>query len=250
MKGSPAFVENWAKLLRTNRLAILVEIVVVFLPVYLSLIISDRIGSDHIALGGNIVLLQGPIVYLGLMITLAVLWIASRLRGARWVDFGVTRSKSWLLTLLVGLGVALGIFGAVVLVINPILKAFPNVAPRDMSMYSHLEGNLPNLILNVAAMWVTAGFLEEFLWRGYLMNRLIDAQGRETTLSWVIALVGSAIIFGLIHLFQGPVGMFKTGAIGLVFGLSYLAVGRNLWPLIIAHGLIDTLDFVGHYLGG
>ncbi len=44
--------------------------------------------------------------------------------------------------------------------------------------------------------------------------------------------------------------MFKTGAIGLVFGIAYLAVQRSLWPLILAHGLIDTIDMITHYFGG
>ena len=88
------------------------------------------------------------------------------------------------------------------------------------------------------------------MWRGYLMNRLVDLQGRQTKLAWAIALVVSAAIFGLAHFIQGPIGVFWTGAIGLVFGLSYLAVGRNLWPVILAHGLIDTLDFISHYFGG
>jgi CAAX protease family protein len=248
--GSPTFAERLGELLRTNRLAALAEIVAVFLPVYLGVMISDRLGSDHTPLGGNIVLLQGPIAYLGIVVSLAFLWVASRLRGAGWGDLGVTRPKSWFRAVLLSLGVALGILGAVVLVINPMVNALPNVAPRDMSMYGYLTGNLPNLIINVVAMWFMAGFLEEFLWRGYLMSRLIDVQGKQTRLAWVIALVSSAIIFGLIHLFQGPVGMLRTGAIGLVFGLFYLALGRNLWPLIIAHAFIDTLDFVTHYSGG
>ena len=48
------------------------------------------------------------------------------------------------------------------------------------------------------------------------------------------------------------IGIVLIGLIlgGVVFGLSYLAVGRKLWPLIFAHALIDSIDFVGHYLGG
>ena len=45
-------------------------------------------------------------------------------------------------------------------------------------------------------------------------------------------------------------GYEKAGAIGIVFGLSYLFVGRNLWPLIIAHALIDSIDMVQHFFGG
>jgi hypothetical protein len=250
MDNSATLQGRLGELLRTNTLAILVEIVVVFLPLYLSVFISDMLGSDHVPLGGNVVLLQGPLVYLGMLISLLLLWVSSRLRGARWGDFGVTRPKSWFRAVLMSLGVALAVLAAVVMVINRVIAALPNLSPRDMSMYGHLAGNLPNLIINVIAMWITAGFLEEFLWRGYLMNRLVDALGKRTRVAWAISLVGSAVIFGLIHLFQGPIGMIRTGAIGLVFGLCYLAVGRNLWPLVIAHALIDTLDFVTHYLGG
>ena len=88
------------------------------------------------------------------------------------------------------------------------------------------------------------------MFRGYLMNRIIDLQGKETRIAWVIALVGSAVIFGLVHSQQGPGGIFKIGVIGVVFGLSYLAVGRNLWPLILAHGIIDSMDMVQHFFGG
>jgi membrane protease YdiL (CAAX protease family) len=167
-----------------------------------------------------------------------------------WGEFGLARPQSWWRTVLMGLGVALAILGAVTLVINPITRALPSLASRDMSRFAPLEGSLPNLIVNLVGMLITAAFLEEFLWRGYLMKRLVDLQGKPTRIAWAIALVGSAVLFGLVHYDQGLAGMFKIGAIGLVFGLSYLAVGRNLWPLILAHGLIDTLDFVGHYFGG
>ncbi len=255
MKGSMSVQDKtvhieWGTLLRTNRFAILLEIALVLLPLYLALAISDHIGSDTISFGGNVVLLGGPITYLGLSISLVFLLIVSKLRGVSWRDFGLTRSQSWLRTLLMSLGMALAVLGAVVLVINPLLNALPNLPPRDMSRFDALAGNLPNLLIQLVVVWITAGFLEEFIFRGYLMNRLFDIQGRETKLAWVFALVGHAAIFGLVHAYQGPMGMVKTAAIGSVFGLAYLAVERNLWPLIIAHGLIDSIDMVSHYLGG
>ena len=81
------------------------------------------------------------------------------------------------------------------------------------------------------------------------MNRLIALQGRHTRLAWGLAVVGQAMIFGVVHAVQSPVGMLKVGLIGLVFGLAYLVTGRNLWPLILAHGLIDSLDMFSHYSG-
>lgn len=241
---------DWGELLRKRRIAILLEIALVLLPIYVGLFISDRLDSDYISLGSGVVLLGGPITYLGLSISLLFLLIVSRLRGASWRDFGLTRPQSWLRTVVMSLGVALAVLGAVVLVINPMLNAIPNVPPRDMSRFGYLAGNLPNLVIQLVNIWITAAFLEEFIFRGYLMKRLIDLQSRETKLAWGIALVGQALIFGLAHAYQGPLGMVKITAIGLVFGLGYLAVGRNLWPLIIAHGLIDSIDMVSHYFGG
>jgi hypothetical protein len=252
MKDSIPLQDNIDESLPTNKFQIFLEIVVVFAPLYLSLIISESIGSDHVTLGRNIVLLGGPLTFLGLIISLLLFWGAARRRGASWSDFGVTRPKSWLRTVLKSLGVALVVFASVKLVISPITDALVSMGfePRDMSRFGYLTGSLPNLIINLVIMWITAAFLEELMWRGYLMNRLVDLQGRQTKLAWAIALVVSAAIFGLAHFIQGPIGVFWTGAIGLVFGLSYLAVGRNLWPVILAHGLIDTLDFISHYFGG
>jgi membrane protease YdiL (CAAX protease family) len=250
MKDQKPSLDKFGELLRANKLAIFLEIMVVFFPFYLGLAISDRLGSDQIPLGGNVVIIGGPLIYLGLFISLVLLWVASRLRGASWSDFSLTRPKSWFRTVLMSLGVALGILCTVVMIINPIMNAIPNLPPQDLSRFDFLTGSLPNLIIQLVIVWITAAFLEEFLFRGYLMNRLIDLQGKETKIALVIALVGQAVIFGLVHSQQGPGGMFKVGVIGLAFGLSYLIVGRNLWPLILAHGLIDSLDMVTHYFGG
>jgi membrane protease YdiL (CAAX protease family) len=35
----------------------------------------------------------------------------------------------------------------------------------------------------------------------------------------------------------------------VIFGIAYLANGRNLWAPIIAHGVYDTIGFVLIYLG-
>ena len=49
--------QKFGKLLRTNKLAILLEIAVVFVPLYALLIISNRLGGDDfVPLGGELVL--------------------------------------------------------------------------------------------------------------------------------------------------------------------------------------------------
>ena len=242
--------ERLGELLRTNKLAILLEIAVVFVPLYVLLFISNRLGGDDfLPLGGGLYLLGGALVNLGLVVTIAIFWVMSKIRGSTWSDFGLARPNSWGRTILIGVGVTLGIVVSFVLLASLIQLVFP-VPQQDLSRLEIMHGNLPNLILNVVAAWFTAGFLEELLWRGYLMNRLVDLQGNKTKLAWVIALVGSAIIFGLGHTYQGLGGVIKITALGLLFGAAFLTVRRNLWPLVIAHAVLDTISFVQIYFGG
>jgi membrane protease YdiL (CAAX protease family) len=250
MNSTSSNKSKLGEMLQTNKFAIILEIVVIFLPFWLGIMISDNSGTDRISLGGELVLMGGPITYMGLIISLIFLWIATKLRGENWSFFGLVKPKNWFRTVLMALGVSLAVFGTVKLIINPVLSAFPDAGFQDLSRFDYLNGDLPNLIIMLVNIWITAAFLEEFLFRGYLAKRLTDLLGKETKLAWVIALVAQAVIFGLIHAYQSPVGMFKVGLIGLVFGVSYLVVGKNLWPLILAHGLIDSLDMVSHFFGG
>ncbi|MBV6449379.1 MAG: hypothetical protein MHPDNHAH_00089 [Anaerolineales bacterium] len=250
MKAPKPFQEKVGELLRTNKPAILLEIAVVFVPLYVLLIISDRLGGDDfVRLGGGLVLAGGPLVNLGLVVTVAIFWVVSRIRGSAWSDFGLARPKSWGRTILMGVGVTVGVIVLFPLLMGLVQLIVP-IPQQDVSRFAFLRGDLPNLIVNVLAMWFTAGFLEEFLWRGYLMNRLVDLQGNKTKLAWVIALVGSAIIFGLGHTYQGLGGVVKVTAAGLLFGAAFLTVRRNLWPLVFMHALLDTISFVQHYFGG
>ncbi|MEW6405716.1 MAG: CPBP family intramembrane glutamic endopeptidase [Chloroflexota bacterium] len=250
MESSKLFQEKSGESIRTNKLTILPEIAVVFVPLYVLLFISNRLGGDDfLPLGGGLSLLGSPLVNLGLVVTIAIFWVVSKRRGSTWSDFGLARPKSWVRTILMGIGVTVGMIVAFMFLMPLITQAFP-VPQVDNSRFDILHGNLPNLILNVVAAWFTAGFLEELLWRGYLMNRLVDLQGNKTKLAWVISLVGSALIFGLGHTYQGLGGVIKITVIGVLFGASFLSVRRNLWPVIIAHALLDTISFVQDYFGG
>ena len=250
MENSKLFQEKSGESLRTNKLAILLEIAVVFVPLYVLLFISNWLGGDDfLPLGGGLSLLGSPLVNLGLVVTIAIFWVVSKRRGSTRSDFGLARPKSWGRMILLGIGVTLGMIVAFTFLMPLITQAFP-VPQVDNSRFDILHGNLPNLILNVVAAWFTAAFLEELLWRGYLMNRLVDLQGKETKLAWVIALVASAIIFGLAHTYQGLGGVIKIATFGLLFGAAFLTVRRNLWLVIIAHALLDTIGFIQDYFGG
>ena len=69
------------------------------------------------------------------------------------------------------------------------------------------------------------------------------------TASSAWAIIGQAAIFALAHRYQGVTGVLVVFVIGLIFGAVFIRCGRNLWPVIAAHGLIDTVAITSVYLG-
>jgi hypothetical protein len=64
------------------------------------------------------------------------------------------------------------------------------------------------------------------------------------------AIIAQALLFGAGHACQGPVGMVPIVVGGIVYGLLYWAGGRRLWPLILGHGVVDTIGFTIMFRGG
>lgn len=84
--------------------------------------------------------------------------------------------------------------------------------------------------------------LEEVIVVGYLMTRLRDGGWGM----WAVILT-SALLRGAYHLYQGFGQAFGNVLMGIVFGWWYYRTKR-LWPLIIAHAVIDIVAFVGYAL--
>jgi membrane protease YdiL (CAAX protease family) len=80
-----------------------------------------------------------------------------------------------------------------------------------------------------------AGLGEEVAFRGYALAIL----ARDFGGGWGAALLTSAV-FGLLHAYQGPLGMARTASLGLVMASSFLISG-SLWPCICAHVALDLL---------
>ncbi len=58
-----------------------------------------------------------------------------------------------------------------------------------------------------------------------------------------------AAIFGAAHSYLGARGIATATLVGVVFGSWFVLRGRNLWPLILAHGLTDTITLFAIYAG-
>lgn len=85
-----------------------------------------------------------------------------------------------------------------------------------------------------AVLSVAAGTGEELAYRGYVIPVLAPLLGVGG------AAVLSTAIFGVIHAYQGVLGIVRTALMGGILAWGFLASG-SLWPAILAHTLIDLI---------
>ncbi|MCL1840925.1 MAG: CPBP family intramembrane metalloprotease [Propionibacteriaceae bacterium] len=86
------------------------------------------------------------------------------------------------------------------------------------------------------------GALEEIVMIGYVVTRWLQAGAR-----WWVAVLGSALIRGTYHLYQGWGGFIGNAAMGAILGFFFYKTKR-VWPLVIAHTILDVVSFVGYAL--
>jgi membrane protease YdiL (CAAX protease family) len=125
------------------------------------------------------------------------------------------------------------------------IEPFLEFLPAKISRNSPLAGNFPLLLGLLPMMWLVV-IGEEILVRGLLMNYLAKMFG-DTTKAWLLAIFISAIVFGLGHIGKGLASMIGSGLGGLVYGLGYFLFRKNLWPVILAHCMGNTIGFFGAY---
>ena len=188
--------------------------------------------------------LQSGLVFdaIGKMLLVGVAWGLIRLRGESLADIGLKRPASWMRTFMIGIGLA----GIVFVAIYFSEKAGFH---RELSRFKDVQGNLEFTVIGVLYAFIGAGFYEEFMFRGFLMQGLAMCFGARRS-AWIIACVVQGALFGAVHAYQNPLGIAITGTLGVLMGLLVLASGRNLWLVIIGHGLFDASRFVLFYFQG
>jgi membrane protease YdiL (CAAX protease family) len=83
---------------------------------------------------------------------------------------------------------------------------------------------------------LSAGIGEELAFRGFAIPVLTLLTGS----AWGAAVLSSGA-FGLLHGYQGWLGVFRTGAMGFLLAAS-LILSDSLWPAIIAHAALDLVS--------
>jgi membrane protease YdiL (CAAX protease family) len=82
---------------------------------------------------------------------------------------------------------------------------------------------------------LAAGWGEEMAYRGYVPAALVVA-GLP---AWGAFAIGAAA-FGLLHAYQGPVGVVRTALLGFLLGVSLILTG-SIFPAMAAHALVDLV---------
>ncbi|MEQ1819726.1 MAG: CPBP family intramembrane glutamic endopeptidase [Terricaulis sp.] len=195
----------------------------------------------------------GPV---SLIATLVCVALYLRRRGEGWSSFGLIPLKGVKAKLMV-LPQALLVFGLFAVAVASALgagEAFGWAFMKDVpagveDRWGDVEGNLPVFLLWLGIVWTAAAFGEEMFFRGFLVTRML-ALFRGVPFAAVFAVLIPALLFGLGHFYyQGFRGLVTTTPIGIAFGAAFLLLKRNLWPLVLVHGIVDTINFIALYLG-
>lgn len=179
--------------------------------------------------------------------TLVVAAWRMKARGVTWAELGLCKpvhlKKAAAATVII-LGMAIGS-----IIIFEILKDQMawNLSPdrsneSAASKFGNLEGNWILFLSIIPIVWLES-FLEEVLDRGFLMN-WIERMLSSTRLATVLAVIGQAVIFGFRHSHDLSERSITVGLIGLAMGLGYMVFGRNLWPPIFAHCVLNTVSML------
>jgi membrane protease YdiL (CAAX protease family) len=176
------------------------------------------------------------------MLQVVAAWLLIRLRGETLANIGLKRPQSWPRTFIIGILIAAVVFAG-------IYVSEKAGFHRDLSRFSALQGNLRLTIYTVFYVLIGAGFYEEFMFRGFLMQGVAMLFGASRG-GWIAACIIQGVLFGASHAYQNPLGMLITGTLGISLGFLVIASGRNLWPAIIAHGLYDATRAALFYFQG
>lgn len=152
---------------------------------------------------------------------------------------------SWLISVLaarpaVTAGVVIGmIVGVVVLTVIGVIAVRKEgdeiISVGDIQ--SILPRNRQELVLG-GLLSINAGVVEELLFRLALPALLFATTGNA-----VISVVGSVLLFGVMHSYQGVAGIVITTVIGALFMALYVLSGSIL-VAIIAHAVLDLRSLV------
>ncbi len=176
---------------------------------------------------------------------IAVAWLWLRKDGAVSEAFALAAPPSWGRAATIAAVSALLILACFQFAATALERLGAPALDTTLIMDQVTSGPGALMLWIIAVAWFAAGFGEELLWRGFLMDRLMRLKGLAGRI-WPVILL-QALIFAVPHAWQSWSGIVVTGAVGVLFGWLRTRTAWNLWPLIIAHAAVDTVSMLGAY---
>lgn len=207
---------------------------IVVIPLYSSLIVTQlRRGQPPST--------QGFILYLAVISPLAIVIALLLLRflcGERPQDLNLSPGKlssDFVATLLLSVFTLIANVASYS-ILSELLPGSGDTGVRDLFLEMT---KTPRSLAVFAGPLILLGATSEELIRAFLLSRLWKVWGSHA--GKALAVLISACLFGLIHVYRGPLHVAWTGIYGLIMGLYYLRFGR-LVPLVLAHYVTNALQ--------
>jgi uncharacterized protein len=193
----------------------------------------SSVQSKAVGLGGGHIKRYAVTLAWEWILALLVWWGFHLRRTPLREVLGIRRSgaREWARDL--GIALLFWIIAMVLLgAIATLLRLF-HLAPPQKAIIALAPQNLAEALVWIA-LCCTAGFVEEFVFRAYLLQQFASIRGKI----W-IGVVASSLLFGCSHGYEGIGGMIAITAYGAMFCL--LAIRRrSLRPGMIAHAWHDS----------
>lgn len=179
--------------------------------------------------------------------TLITATILIRIRHVSWREIGLFKPKNFKQSFIATVFIL--VFTVVSIIVFQSLKdqLGLEIAPDTsgeaaVSKFGNLAGNWGLFFMIIPFIWIQSA-LEEILDRGFLINWIEKALA-STWFATLVAVLLQATIFGFRHSYDISERSITVAIIGLIMGIGYVAFGRNLWPLIIAHCVLNTMSMI------
>jgi len=130
-------------------------------------------------------------------------------------------------------------------VVGIFLVSLAHVIGKNPEMTKAAQVIMPRSPLELAiwiALSISAGFCEEFVFRGYLQKQFF-----ALTASTTAAIAGQALVFGVAHAYQGVKGILTIAVYGALFGIL-AHMRRSLRPGMLQHVMQDSAAGIFLYL--
>lgn len=145
----------------------------------------------------------------------------------------------WWRTALLGLMLGVALQLVVVAFLEPWSERITG-SRHDHGVLQGVRGDWGAFLRWMVLVWVLVVFLEEGIFRGFLMSEIARFAGAGWAAS-TLSVAFTAAVFGLAHGYQGRAGMVSTGAAGIVLGVLFVATGLNVWLAVFTHGFVNTV---------